>query len=61
MEDLHGPEVGEFCGRCGFWEASGEAGADLVVEDDWDRVRVCERAMVEEVVVAEPWTAVDAD
>ena len=61
VEDLHSPEVGEVGGGCGFWEASGEAGADLVVEDDRDRVRVCERTVVEEVVMAEARATVDAD
>ena len=61
MEDLYGPEIGEVDGGCGFRETSGEAGTYLIVQDDGDRVRVCERAMVEEVVVAESWTTVDAD
>ena len=61
VEDLHGPEVREVGGGCGFWEVGGKAGANLIVEDDRDRVRVCERAVVEEVVVAEAWATVDAD
>lgn len=61
VKDLHGPEVGEIGGGCGFWEVSGKAGADLIVEDDRDRVRVCEHPVVEEIVMGEAWTTVDAD
>lgn len=61
VEDVHGPEVGEFGGGCGLGEVCGAAGAYLVVEDDWDRVCVCERPVIEEVVVAEPWPTVEDD
>jgi len=61
VKDLHRPEVGEVGGGCGLWEASGEAGADLVVEDDRNRVRVRERAVIEEVIVGKARTTVNAD
>lgn len=61
MKNLHGPEVGEVCDGSGFWEPSREAGTDLVVEDYWDRVGVCQSAMAEEVIVRKARTAVDDD
>lgn len=57
MENLVGPE---FWRRCRFGETSGAAGTDLVVEDYGDGVARRQEGVVEEVVVAEAWAAVDA-